>query len=72
MIATVVFFAEEGMLEGVLVGDMWVAVMHEGTREVLVRAGAQFKDMEFVGSKGGGSQEGLEEAGLFWGVQDRC
>ena len=72
MIATVVFFADKGMLKGMLVGDMWAAAMCEGAREVLVRAGAQFKDMEFVGSRGGSLQEGSEEAGLFWGVQDGC
>ena len=32
MIATVSFFAEEGVLEGMLVGDVWVAAMCEGTR----------------------------------------
>ena len=32
MIATVVFFAEEGVLKGVLVSDVWVTVMREGAR----------------------------------------
>ena len=52
MIATVVFFTE-GVLKGMLVGNMWAAAMREGTRQVYVRAGTQFKVMEFVGSKGG-------------------
>ena len=30
MIATVVFFTEEGVLKGVLMGDVWMTVMHEG------------------------------------------
>ena len=55
MIATIVFFTEEGMLEGVLMGDVRAAVMHEGTGQVLVGAGAQFKVMEFVSGKGGGA-----------------
>ena len=32
MIATVVFFAEECMLKGMLVSDMWAAAMCEGMR----------------------------------------
>ena len=55
MIATVVFFAEEGVLESMLVGDVWMAAVREGTRQVFVRAGARFKVMEFVSSKGGGA-----------------
>ena len=53
MIATVVFFAEEGVFKSVLVGDMWMAAMHEGTREVFVRTGAWFKVVELVGSERG-------------------
>ena len=52
--------------------DVWMAAMCEGTREVSVGAGAWFEDVEFVGSKGGSSQERAEEAGLFWGIQDGC
>ena len=55
MIATVVFFTEEGMLKGMLMGDVWTAVMCEGMRQVFVGAGAWFKVMEFVGGKGGGA-----------------
>ena len=55
MIATVVFFTEEGVFEGVLVGDVWVAAMRERVRQVFVRAGTQLEVMEFVGSKGGGA-----------------
>ena len=32
MIATVVFFTEEGVLKGMLVSDVGVAAMHEGAR----------------------------------------
>ena len=38
-----------------LMGDMWAAAMCEGMGEVLVRAGAQFEDVEFVSCKGGSS-----------------
>ena len=72
MIATIVFFAKECMFKGMLVGDVWVTAMSEGTRQVFVGTGAWFKDMEFVGSKGGGSQERAEEAGLFGRIQDGC
>ena len=70
MIATVVFFTEEGMFKGMLVGDMWVAAMHEGVKQVFVRAETQFKVVEFVGSKRCGLQERVEEAGLFGRIQD--
>ena len=53
MIATVVFFTEEGVFEGMLVGDVQAAAMCERVRQVLVRAEAQLEVMEFVGSKGG-------------------
>ena len=72
MIATVVFFAEECVFESVLMGDVWVAVMHEGMREILVGTGTQLKDMEFVGGKRGFSQERVEEARSFGGIQDGC
>ena len=32
MIATVVFFAEKGVLKGMLVGDVWATAMREGVR----------------------------------------
>ena len=32
MIATVVFFAEEGVLKGMLMGDVGAAAMREGVR----------------------------------------
>ena len=72
MIATVVFFAEEHMFEGMLVSDMWAAAMGERAREVFVRAGARLEDMEFMGGKGGSLQEGVEEARSFRGIQDEC
>ena len=49
MIATVVFFTEGPVLEGILVGDVWVTAMHKGVREVFAGARAWFKDVEFVG-----------------------
>ena len=52
MIATVVFFAEECVFKGMLVGDMWATVMREGAREVLMGTRAWFKDVEFVSGKG--------------------
>ena len=72
MIATVVFFIEEGVLEGVLVGDVWAAAMHKGVRQVFVTTGTWFKVMEFVGSKGGGTKEAVEEAGSLGRIQDGC
>ena len=72
MIATVVFFTEEGVLECMLVGDIWAAAMREGTRQVFVRAGTWFKVVEFVGSKGGGAQEATEEARSLGRIQDGC
>ena len=54
MIATVVFFAKECMFKGMLVGDVWVAAMREGMRQVNVGTGAWFKDVKLVGSEGGG------------------
>ena len=38
-----------------LVSDVQATVMHEGVREVFVRARTWFEDMEFVCCKGGGS-----------------
>ena len=32
MIATVVFFAEKGVLKGIMMGDVGVTVMREGVR----------------------------------------
>ena len=55
MIATVVFFAEEGMFKCMLVGDVWATAMCEGMRQVFVRTGAQFKLVEVVGSERGGA-----------------
>ena len=72
MIATVVFFTEEGVFKGVLVSDVWVTAMHEGARQVFVRARAWLEDMEFMGGKWSGLQEGMEEAGLFGRIQGGC
>ena len=72
MIATVVFFAEECMLEGVLVSDVQATAMRKRAREVLVGTEAWFEGVEFVGGKRGSLQERAEEAGLFGGIQDGC
>ena len=37
-----------------------------------MRAEAWFKDMEFICSERGSSQEGVEEAGLLGRIQDGC
>ena len=70
MIATVRFFAEEGVQEGMLVSDVQSAVMHERAREILVLTGAQMELMEFVGGVRCGSEERVEETHQFWGGQD--
>ena len=49
------FFTEEGVFKGMLVGDVQAAAMCERVRQVFVRAGAWLEVMEFVGSKGGGA-----------------
>ena len=72
MIATVVFFTEECVFEGVLVSDVWMTVMHKGVREVLVGTGAWFEDMEFVSGERGFLQKGMEEARLFGRIQGGC
>ena len=72
MIATVVFFAEEGMLKGVLMGDVRAAAMHEGAREVFVRARAWFKDMELVCGERSSLQEGAKETGSLGRIQGGC
>ena len=53
MIATVVFFAEVPVFEGVLVGNMWSAAVRERARQILVRTQAGFEDVEFVGCEWG-------------------
>ena len=59
MIAIVVFFTEGPVLEGVLVSDVWPAVVHEWMREIFARERAWLKDMEFVGSIWHGVEEGV-------------
>ena len=71
MIATVGFFAEEGVQEGVLVSDVWFAAMHERAREIFVSAGAWMELVEFVSGVRHGSEERTEEAHWFWGGQGR-
>ena len=72
MIATVVFFTEEGVLEGVLMGDVWTAVMCKGARQVFVGASTWFEVVEFVGGKGGSMEETAKEAGSLGRIQDGC
>ena len=72
MIATVVFFAEVPMFEGVLVSDVWSAAMHERARQILVRARTGFKDMELVSGEWGRAQEGAEEVKRFGRIQGGC
>ena len=48
MMATVVFFAEGPVFKGMLVSDVWVAVMCEGMREVFTGARTWIKGVEFV------------------------
>ena len=71
MIATVGFFAETGVQEGMLVSDVWTAVVHKRVREVFVLTEAQAEFVKFVGSVQCRSEEGMEEACLFWGGQGR-
>ena len=72
MIATIVFFAEVPMFEGMLVSDVWLAVMCERAQQILVRTQAGFKDMKFVGCEWRRAQEGAEEVSRFGGIQGGC
>ena len=65
MIATVVFFAEECMFKGMLVGDVQAAAMCERMGKVFVQTRAWFKVVEFVSGEQASLQERAEEAGLF-------
>ena len=49
MIATVVFFAERPVLKGMLMGDLWTAVVHKRAREIFTGARAWLKGMKLVG-----------------------
>ena len=48
MIATVVFFAEVPVFEGMLVSDVGLAAMRERVRQILVWTRAGLKDVELV------------------------
>ena len=72
MIATVVFFAEEGVFKSMLVSDMGAAMMCERARQILVWTRAGFEDMELVGGVRRGSQERAEEARRLGRIQDGC
>ena len=72
MIATVVFFAEVPVFEGMLVGDMWSATMRERARQILVRTRTRFEDVEFVSGVRRGAQEGTEEVKRFGRIQGGC
>ena len=51
MIATVVFFTEVPMFEGMLMSDVWSAVMRERARQIFVRTGTGLEDVEFLGGE---------------------
>ena len=68
MIATVVFFKEEQVLQGMLVCDMWVAAMCKGAREVFIGIGAQLEDMKFIGGVRCRLEKEMEEGWSFWGI----
>ena len=65
MIATVAFFAEGPVLESMLMGNVWVVVMHKGVREVFTRTRAWFKDVKLVSGVWWGVEDGMEEAQLL-------
>ena len=72
MIATVVFFAEVPVFEGMLMSDVGPAVMRERARQILVWTGAGFKDVEFMSGEWRRVQEGAEEVNRFGRIQDGC
>ena len=53
MIATVGFFTEVPVFEGVLVCNVCSAAMRERARQILVWTGTGFEDVEFVGGERG-------------------
>ena len=57
MIATVVFFTEVPVFKGVLMSDVWSAAMHERARQIFMRTGAGFEDVELVGGERRRAQE---------------
>ena len=69
MIATVVFFAEVPVFEGVLVSDMGSAAMHERARQILVWTRAGLEDVKLVSGEWGRVQEGVEEVSQFGRIQ---
>ena len=72
MIATVVFFTEVPMFEGVLMSDMWLATMRERAQQILVQTGAGLEDVEFMGGERRRAQEGAEEVKRFGRIQGGC
>ena len=61
MIATVVFFAEVPVYEGMLVRDVGPATMRERARQILVWTRAGFEGVELVSGERRRVQEGVEE-----------
>ena len=61
MIATVVFFTEVPVFEGMLVSDMGSAAMCERVQQILVQARAGFEDVKLVSGERRRAQEGVEE-----------
>ena len=72
MIATVVFFAEERVFEGMLMGNVGAAMVCKRVRQIFVWARAGFEDVKLVGHIWGRSQEGMEEARWLGGIQGGC
>ena len=72
MIATVVFFTEVPVFEGVLMSDVWSAAMRERAQQILVWTGTRLEDVEFVGGKRRGAQERAEEVTRFGRIQGGC
>ena len=72
MIATVVFFAEIPVFEGMLVSNVQSAAVCKRVRQILVRARAGLKDVELVSGKWGRVEEGAEEVSRFGRVQGGC
>ena len=72
MIATVAFLTEVPVFEGMLVGDVGSAAMHERARQILVWTRAGFENVELVGGKWRRAQEGTEEVSQFGRIQGGC
>ena len=72
MIATVRFFTEERVFEGMLVSNVGVAAMRERVQQILVQARTGFEDVKLVGGIWRRLQEGVKEARWLGRIQDGC